>query len=150
MLGLTRETVACSVEVSDWRGAVEAAGQLLCEAGHVEARYIQAMIRAVQELGPYIVIAPGIAMPHARPECGVKRNGMAVITLKEPVNFGSHNDPVSTVIAFSAIEVDTHIRALKALATVLEDKERVGVIQSATQVDEILSAFEVNGLRPVR
>lgn len=48
-------------------------GELLEKSGAIEPRYIDAMINTVKEIGPYIVIAPGIAMPHARPEAGAKK-----------------------------------------------------------------------------
>ena len=53
------------------------------------------MINAVEELGPYIVIIPHIAIAHARPSDNVLKNGISLITLKEPVEFGNKdNDPV--------------------------------------------------------
>jgi mannitol operon transcriptional antiterminator len=139
---LTEATVACGVEVSDWQDAVRAAGELLVNAGHVEKRYIEAMIETVKELGPYIVIAPGIALPHARPEEGVISNGMCIITLKNPVEFGSHNDPVRVVIAFGAVEVESHLKALKELANVLKDKYKCCLMRKAVKKGQILDLFE--------
>src|SRR5664279_1589635 len=45
--------------------AIRAAGQLLINDGLAEPRYVEAMVEAFRDLGPYIVLAPGIAMPHA-------------------------------------------------------------------------------------
>ena len=42
----------------------------------------------VDEHGPYIVIAPGLALAHARPGPEVLADGLAVVTLAEPVPFG--------------------------------------------------------------
>lgn len=39
--------------------------------GCIKESYIDAMVNTVKNMGPYIVIAPGIAMPHAAPEDGV-------------------------------------------------------------------------------
>jgi PTS system ascorbate-specific IIA component len=60
-----RSSVAVGVEVAGWRDAVELSAQLLAAAGVVEERYGPAMIRTVEELGPYVVIGPGIAIPPA-------------------------------------------------------------------------------------
>lgn len=49
----------------DWRAAVRAAGALLVEACDCPPAYTDAMIATVKAHGPYIVITPGFALPHA-------------------------------------------------------------------------------------
>ena len=111
------ERIAVQVPATDWRDAVRRVGRLLVESGAVEERYIEGMIHTAEELGPYIVIAPGVAMPHSRPEDGVRRPCMALITLRDPINFGSpDNDPVRLVFAFGAVDKKQHIEALSQLA----------------------------------
>ena len=91
---LSPEFIQLKVSVSDWAEAVQAAGNILVEAGKCEKGYVQAMIDAVKDLGPYMVLAPGLAMPHARPEDGVLETGISLVTLENPVEFGSEaNDP---------------------------------------------------------
>ena len=51
------------------------------KADVVEPRYYQAILDGVAQHGPYFVIAPGLAMPHGRPEEGVKKTGFALVTL---------------------------------------------------------------------
>lgn len=116
---LSVERIALRVPAADWRDAVRRVGRLLVASGAVEERYIDGMIRTVEELGPYIVIAPGIAMPHSRPEDGVIRPCMALITLRDPINFGNaENDPVRLVFALGAVDQNQHIEALSQLASV--------------------------------
>jgi len=115
---LSIEQIAVQVPATDWRDAVRRVGRLLVESGAVEERYIDGMIHTAEELGPYIVIAPGIAMPHSRPEDGVRRPCMALITLRDPINFGNpDNDPVRLVFAFGAVDQKQHIEALSQLAS---------------------------------
>lgn len=45
--------------------------------GNITPKYIQDMIDNVNKNGPYIVIVPGIAMPHARNEGGVIKTGIS-------------------------------------------------------------------------
>lgn len=61
---------------------VEVSGRLLVDAGAVERRYIGAVPRTVEKLGPYAVIAPGVAIPHARPEDGANRVGLSLVVLR--------------------------------------------------------------------
>jgi PTS system ascorbate-specific IIA component len=133
------ERIATGVHAADWRAAVRAAGQLLEASGAVEARYTDAMLRAAEELGPYIVIAPGLALPHARPQDGAHRACMAVITLEPPVAFGSpENDPVRVVIALSAADAGQHVHALAQLMAALENPEDMDALLRARTREDIL------------
>lgn len=134
---LTTDTVAVNIKATDWRDAVRKVGQLLVDSGGVEERYIDGMIRTAEELGPYIVVAPGIAMPHSRPEDGVIQPCMALITLSEPIEFGNaENDPVRLVFAFGAVDNEQHVEALRELATVLcRFYDELGGIESLLRAD---------------
>jgi mannitol/fructose-specific phosphotransferase system IIA component (Ntr-type) len=136
---LTKETIKLRVRARHWRDAVREAGRLLVDSGGAEERYIEAMIAMVEEIGPYIVIAPGVALPHARPEDGVKRPCLSLLTLDPAIEFGNeHNDPVSLVIAFGAPENEKHLDALRDVTRLLEDSERLERLRSAASADEVL------------
>lgn len=134
--------VDVDVEAEDWQAAVRAAGQLMVADKAVEERFIDAMIRVVKEFGPYIVVAPGIALPHARPEDGVIQAGISVIRLKTPVNFGNKdNDPVYLVVALAAIDHTQHIEGLRQLSLVLGNDEKIEAIKSAKTKKDLLNIF---------
>jgi len=117
---LSIKTIAVNADAKDWRDAVRQVGRLMVDSGAVEDRYIEGMIRTAEELGPYIVVAPGVAMPHSRPEDGVIRPCMALMTLHEPIEFGNpENDPVRLVFAFGAVDNEQHVGALRQLAMIL-------------------------------
>lgn len=140
---LVKETIALRLSVGDWQQAVREAGRLLVNAGAVEPRYVEAMIQMVREMGPYIVIAPGIALPHARPEDGVKKACMSLVTLSPPVNFGNKcNDPVKLVIAFGTTDNKTHIDALAKLAKLLGDSTKVEDLKRASSPEELLKLID--------
>ncbi|WP_312889803.1 BglG family transcription antiterminator [Pelorhabdus rhamnosifermentans] len=136
---LIESTIRLNVEVKDWEEAIRIGGELLEGGGFVEHRYIDAMIRTVKEMGPYIVIVKGIAMPHARPEDGAKKIGMALLTLKKPVEFGNkENDPVNVVIFLCAIDNVTHLKALAELMQLLDDEAFKQLADRAVNKQEIL------------
>lgn len=142
MLGdyLRPDMIRLGVHAANWEEAVRAAGQLLVDADVCEPRYIQAMIDAVHELGPYMVLAPGLALAHARPEDGVKSIGLSLVTLDPPVPFGSEeNDPVSLLIAFGAVDKERHLGLLQELALLLEDEARRQKLAQATSVAEVVA-----------
>ena len=60
----------------DREHAIEMAGELLVASGRSTPEYTESMIDAVAENGPYIVIAPGIALAHGRPSEAVLEVGL--------------------------------------------------------------------------
>jgi mannitol operon transcriptional antiterminator len=134
--------VAVDVEVKDWQEAIRAAGALMFADGAVEERFADAMIRVAKEFGPYIVVAPGIALPHARPEDGVIKASIAVLRLKNTVNFGNvDNDPVYLVVALAAIDHKQHIQGLAEMASVLGDEENIKKIKACKTKEDLLNIF---------
>lgn len=138
---LTPEAILLKVNVNNWQEAVLAGGELLLKAGKCRPSYIDAMIQAVQEMGAYMVLAPGLALAHARPEDGANAVGLSLVTLAEGVNFGSEaNDPVTLVISFCAPDHHSHIEMLQALAEFLMSEENQQLLKNAHSVDEVLTA----------
>ena len=74
---LAKESIEFGYEAADWRDAVRQAGKLLLNAGAITESYIDAMINMVEAEGAYMLVAPGVAMPHARPQDGALKNGIS-------------------------------------------------------------------------
>ena len=112
--------IRLDAHAADWRQAVELAGEALTEAGFATAAYTQEMIRTVEEHGAYIVIAPGIALAHARPSPAVLRTGLSWVRLAEPVEFGNPtNDPVTLVVGLAGRDEKQHLQAMSLIARAL-------------------------------
>lgn len=141
MLGSAIDERAISVgaEADNWQAAVELCGGLLMEAGVVEERYVPAMVRTVEELGPYVAIAPGVAIPHARPEDGAIKPGISLVILREPVEFGSEeNDPVDLLFGFATTGSDAHVEIIRALSEFIGEQENLERLRQArTQGDAL-------------
>ncbi len=137
---LTANMIDVKIEAKNWEEVIYAGGKILEDHGLIEHRYVDAMVNTVKKMGAYIVIVKGIAMPHARPEDGAKKVGMALLTLKTPVNFGSkENDPVSVAIFLCAVDNITHLKALAELMQLLDDEDFKKVADEASSKDEIIA-----------
>lgn len=113
----TKESVRIDVEAANAEAAIRSCGTLLLKAGKIEPSYIEAMIDVYHKLGPYIVIAPGIAFPHAKPGPEVKEPCIAFCRLKRPVRFGHpQNDPVRYLFALGGVNETDHIGMLRLLS----------------------------------
>ena len=138
---------ALQEEVASWEEAIEIGVGLLCKAGAAEPRYYDAIIRTTDELGPYYVIAPGIAMPHARPELGAKSTGFSLVTLSEPVAFGhADNDPVNIVLCICAKTAqDLNERVIMEAVTLFDSEEsmrKLRVAKTEAELRDILDEAE--------
>lgn len=134
---IAKENLRAAVIAADWREAIRQAGGVLEAAGSITNEYTESMIRAVEELGPYIVIMPGFAIAHAAPAPSVKKEDLALITLAEPVSFGSPNDPVNLILCVACVDRESHVRALQAVAEVLCGDGIMERLAAATSVDEL-------------
>ncbi len=137
------ESIAVKVPADTWQEVITVAGDLLVAGGSTGPAYTQEMIETVEKLGPYIVIAPGIALAHSRPSPAVFRTGLSLATLATPVEFGSKkNDPVRLVIGLAALDHSSHLEVMSALAKLLSDQEKVAELLAANdpaQVSQILA-----------
>ena len=135
---LTVEAIELGATPPDWRSAVRLAGLVLTRAGATTPDYADEMVRMIEEHGPYVVIAPGLALAHARPGPAVLADGLAIVTLAEPVFFGHpHNDPVSVVLALAIKSADTHLAAIAQLANVFNDSDAIEALTAATTAAEV-------------
>lgn len=143
--------VQLGATAEDWRAAVRLAAAGLARTGAAEPAYAREMIRMIEEHGPYVVVAPGLALAHARPGPEVKRDGLAVVTLASPVAFGHpHHDPVRVVVGLAA-GYATHLPVIAALANVFNDADAVDALAaagSAAEVRGILGAPEGHSADP--
>lgn len=135
---LPEDAILLRAHANDWRHAVTMSGDALVASGATTHAYTDAMIAAIEELGPYIVIAPGLALAHARPSEAVLRTGLSWVGLAEPVEFGhATNDPVTLVVGLAATDHDGHLDIMSSLAGALADPARVARLAQATHPQNV-------------
>ena len=135
---LPESAIVLGAHAENWRAAVTLAGEALAASGAAQRGYSLEMIRMIEEHGPYVVIAPGLALAHARPGPAVLADGLAIVTLAEPVNFGHpHNDPVSVVLGLSIRSADAHLKTVANLANIFNDSNAIQALAAATSVAEV-------------
>lgn len=135
---LPDEAFVLDAEADAWQDALRLAGSGLTAAGFTTPAYTDEMIRTVEELGPYIVIAPGIALAHSRPSPAVLSTGMSLVRLSRAIPFGHpKNDPVWLVIGLAATDENSHIDVMAALASALGRADSLQQLREAKSPEEI-------------
>ena len=130
-----------NVKVDTWQNAIKEAGNLLVKTNDITYTYIEEMIKSVETLGPYIVIMPGLAIAHSAPSSSVKKNSISLITLDNPINFGSENDPVKIVLCLACVDKTSHINSLSKLANILMTDNIIDSIYNCNYTLEIYNLF---------
>ena len=142
MKHLKRENVQICEKATDWHDAIRTAVLPLERGGYVEPRYKEEIIKNVEELGPYIVLAENIAMPHARAEQGVLKTQFSVTLFREPVWFDSKEMPARLFVTLAAADPDSHQDALVVLSELLDDEVTVAKMLQAPDAESLYRFFE--------
>ena len=134
---IKKESIKTNVDASDWKDAIRKAGQLLLDAGSIKQEYIENMIKSVEKLGPYIVLMPGFALGHSEPCPEVIKTDLSLITLTNPVDFGSVNDPVKVVMCLACVDKESHMSTIQTIAMKLMEDNAIEDMMNCKTVDEL-------------
>lgn len=138
---LKPENVRIEQAVDTWEDAIRLAVKPLEEGGYVEPRYADEIIRATHEMGPYYVLTEDVALVHGRPEDGTIKGQLAVTLLREPVVFAEDSFPVRLLVALAAEDANSHIDAMRTLATIFMDESKIAEIVAYDSTDDVYRAF---------
>lgn len=140
---LTEDMINFTNEDLEWKDAIKNASQPLVDTSKVEKRYVDAMIKNVEEVGTYIHIGKGIAIPHARPEAGVKSIGMSYLRTKRPVLLlGKEEHAIDIFICIAAIDSKAHLKALAQLTRILADDAILQLLKEAETAEQIIKIIK--------
>ncbi|MFT8319975.1 MAG: BglG family transcription antiterminator [Bacillus sp. (in: firmicutes)] len=129
-----------------WEEAIELAAKPLEEQKYITSGYTKAMIDRVKELGAFIHIGKGIAIPHARPEDGVQELGMSLLRVKKPVLLlDKEEHAIEIFICLAAIDNHLHLKALSELTAFLVNEESLARFKGATTPEEIIALMKKKG-----
>ncbi|EHR32359.1 BglG family transcription antiterminator [Helcococcus kunzii] len=142
---LKPEFMRFEIEAKDWKDSIVKSSRILLENDIIEERYTDAMIKNIEEYGPYIVVSKGVAIPHASSEEGVKKTAMSLIKLKNPVPFGVEGlDPIQYVISLSSLN-NEHFYAFFDLVNGLQNeeiKQEFISANSSSDMEKVLKKME--------
>lgn len=139
---LEDENILLTNEKFTWQEAIRYVAQPLLDSDTITENYISAMIQNVEEYGPYIVIAPHMALAHARPEDGAKKLGLSVAIFENQIAFGDEEEQkVSVAFCLSAIDSFSHLNVMKSLVNLIRSTDKIEQLsrtRDITTVKQIL------------
>lgn len=137
---LKRENVQLVDSCEGWQDAIRVAVQPLVDGGYVKPEYIDGVIENARKFGPYFVLAPDLALIHARPEQGVIKRQLAVTVLRRGVEFKA-GEPCRLLVTLAAEDPNSHIDVMRVLATMFANPDSVERVCNAKTADEVYDLF---------
>jgi len=142
---ITPSNITLMNSVTSWEEAIRIGAKPIVESGHIELKYVEAIIKYGEE-DPYIIIAPNLAIPHAAPDEGVNNVSMSLLALQEGVRFGA-NHIINLVVIIAAKDKQQHFRALMQLMKLAaSEKDRNAIInsQSGGEIYDIIKKYSID------
>lgn len=128
-----------------WEDAIAASCQPLISDSTIKKEYVDAIIECVRKYGPYIVLAPNIAMPHSQEgAAGVNDTAISFMKVEEPVHFEEGNPEMDARLFFvlASVNHDVHLQNMEKLAMLLLNEELVEELLLAKSVEDLLKIDE--------
>ena len=125
---LEQKVTSYHEKFDNWQDALTACGQPLVQQGFITEVYIDAIIECVNKYGPYIVIAPDIAMPHSTENAeGVIKTGIGFMKVETPVVFDADDREKDARLFFTLVSSnhDEHLNNMVELSNMLTDDDLV-------------------------
>lgn len=137
-----------SLKPASWEEAIYESCRKLKENGYITDQYIEEIIASVKEHGPYIVIVPQVAMPHAQATSeGVLGTAISFTKFKEPVVFYDQefdeDKPATLFFTLAAKNPDEHLGNITNLMALLGEEgmiEKLLETQTLEDFEQLLEA----------
>jgi mannitol PTS system EIIA component len=137
---LSSEKMVLNASVTSKWEAIELAGRMLVQAGHVTEDYISKMVEREELLTTYM--GNGIAIPHGTDDSKkwIQSTGISIVQIPEGVDFGNGN--IAYLVIGIAAVGDDHLDILSNIAIVCSEEENVRALVNASTKEEIIDTFE--------
>ena len=132
-------------KADNWEEAIRMSCKVLIEEGTINAGYADEIIAAIHELGPYIVLMPGFALPHAMKNSeNAHGTAIAFMKLSEPVSFDKNNSEKSASVFFTLVARDNeeHLKNMRKLWKMLTNEELCADLLKVSSVEELMALDE--------
>lgn len=127
---------------SSWEEAIRASYRKMLEQNIVEDIYVEKVIASVKEYGPYIVLLPNVAMPHASQGAeGVNKSAIAFMKVETPVSFspGDTEKDAQLFFALAALDSTQHLNNITQLSELLMNEEIVEALKTVKTPEDLLN-----------
>ncbi len=132
-------------KAQDWRNSIRMGCKPLEADGTLDATYAEEIIACVEKHGAYIVIIPGIAIPHSMEGAkGVNKTAIGFMKLEQPVSFDDSDPDKSATVFFTLASEnhEAHLANMSQLFTMLSDDDLMEDLFKVKEPEDLLRLDE--------
>ncbi|EOL46577.1 PTS sugar transporter subunit IIA [Enterococcus caccae] len=139
----------CEETPDNWEEAIILSCQTLLEKGIITQQYIEEIVECVQKYGPYIVIVPGVAMPHSSEEsAGVLGTAISFTKMSQDVVFEAENSEKNARLFFTlaAKNSEEHVENISKLSEMLMTDGVIDALMAVETIEEykkVMATFDI-------
>ena len=133
---LSKDLILLQAKVESKEDAIRKCGQLLIDAGRVEAGYVDGMLAREKTISTYL--GNGVSIPHGEFDnrAQILKTGLSVLQIPAGVEW-EDGEKAYLIIGIAAQE-DEHVTVLANLAKAIEDEEITQALISTVDKQVIL------------
>ncbi|MFJ5625059.1 BglG family transcription antiterminator [Peribacillus loiseleuriae] len=132
----SQETIQLNGKASSWEEAIRLGTKPLLKLKYIDESYEEKIIDNIKNIGPYMVVAPGVILSHAGPDDGVNADSFSLVTIKDGVNFHDRfKTPVKLVLTLAIKSHKNHALVEKLMKLVLDHKKVSEILQSTSELE---------------
>lgn len=132
-------------EIESWEEAIEKSCQTMIDKNIVDENYPKQIVETINKYGPYIVLIPGVAMPHCQENCqGVNETAISFMKVEKPVAFDEDDREKDARLFFTIASNNStkHLENIAKLSDVLSDDNIVADLHTAKNVEDLKKISE--------
>ncbi|MDF7682935.1 PTS sugar transporter subunit IIA [Lactobacillus sp. ESL0679] len=134
----------------NWEDAIRVSGEIMKSNNLVTDKYVDQVIADVKKYGPYIVIVPGVAMPHSQADSsGVLGTGIGLTIFPEAVSFDKDDSEKDAQLFFMLAAKDNkqHMENIANLSNMLMEDgliEDLRKVKSLEDYHQVMDKYELS------
>jgi len=139
---IENKRVRFAEKAENWEDAIRLSCELLLEEGVISPGYVDEVVGAVKELGPYIVLMPGFALPHAvKGSNNAHGTAIAFMKFEQPVVFKADNRDKDALVFFTLVARDSeeHLKNMRKLWKMLTNEELCAELLKVKSIEDLMA-----------
>lgn len=139
----------CEETPLNWQEAVRLSCQTLLDKEIISQKYVDEIIDCIEKYGPYIVLVPGVAMPHSSEDSeGVFGTAISFTKMKEEVVFEEGNPEKNAKLFFTlaAKNSEEHVENISKLSEMLMTEGLIEALLAVSTIEEyqqVMATFDI-------
>lgn len=129
-------------EIVNWKEAILLSSNILLKNKYITEKYIEKIFENIDTMGPYMVLAPELLMPHARPEDGALKTGISLLKLNKPVDF--YGNDISIIVTLSSTDSNSHIDYIQKLVSLLDEEKKYIALLNTKDKNDVIKLIGAN------